>query len=84
MTAPALYGFFWCDDIHDSGLMLQSLHATKRGALRAMIAAQAARWLACRSGRDSCLHTGLSMHEQDYLHSRRYEAYAVRAVPVQP
>lgn len=82
MTAPVLYGFFWSDDVHESGAMLQSLHRSKRGALQAMIQAQAARWLACRSGSDSCLHTGLSRREQDYLTSRRYEAYAVRAVGV--
>lgn len=66
--------------------MLQSLHRSKIGALRAMIAAQAARWEDCRSGAGSCLHLyGCgTFAARDYRDRRAYEAYAVRLVEVLP
>ena len=79
---PVFYGFFWSDCIHEAGLMLQSLHSTKEGAWRAMVAAQAGRWLACRTGDDSGIHTGLSQRQLDYRRERRHQAYAVRPVEV--
>ena len=79
-----LYGFYWTDCIHESGLMLQSLHASKAGAYRAMTEAQFARWVACRSGTDSRLHLGLPKYDPDYRRFRAYENYTVQPVKVQP
>lgn len=81
-----LYGFFWTDCVYESGLMLQSLHRSKVGALRAMIAFQAARWDACRSGADSGLHRdGFGRFDQlDYRDFRSSQAFAVRPVRLLP
>lgn len=81
-----LYGFFWTDCLYESGPMLQSLHRTKMGALRAMIAEQAKRWEACRSGADTGLHLdGLgTFHARDYRSDRVMEAFSVRPVKVLP
>ncbi len=90
VPAPALHGplwgFFWTDCVYESGLALQSLHRSKIGALRAMIAAQAARWEECRSGALSCVHCdGLgTFAERDYRDRRAVESYAVRPVKVLP
>lgn len=51
-----LYGFFYTGDYHECGAMLQTLHYTKRGALRAMIARQYAAWEDSRSNKDSGIH----------------------------
>lgn len=64
--------------------VMLSLHHTKRGALRAMIRAQSRRWEARRSGRDSCLHTGLTMRDNDYREFRKDKAFMVRPVTVSP
>ena len=81
-----LYGFFWTDCIYESGLMLQSLHRSKMGALRAMIAFQSARWEACRSGADSGLHLdGFgTFRAQDYRDDHLRQYFAVRPVKVLP
>ena len=81
-----LYGFFWTDCIYESGMMLQSLHRSKMGALRAMIAAQAERWEACRSGANSGLHLdGIgTFRERDYRDDLSRQAYEVRPVKVLP
>lgn len=81
---PVLWGFFWTDCVYESGLMLQSLHASKAGAVAAMIRAQSDRWAECRSGAGSGVHAGLSQREQDYRTLRRFEAFAVRPVEVLP
>lgn len=81
-----LYGFFWSDCLYESGPMLQSLHRSKMGALRAMIAAQAARWEGCRSGADSGLHLdGIGTFKaRDYRDDRAMEAFSVRRVNLLP
>lgn len=81
-----LYGFFWSDCLYESGPMLQSLHRSKMGALRAMIAAQAARWEGCRSGADSGLHLdGLgTFKSHDYRRDRVMESFSVRPVSLLP
>lgn len=84
VVPPPLWGFFWTDCVYESGLMLQSLHASKAGAVAAMVRAQSDRWAACRTGAGSGLHTGLSQREQDYRTLRRFEAFAVRPVEVLP
>ncbi len=80
------YGYFWTDCVYESGLMLQSLHRSKMGALRAMIEHQAERWDACRSGADSGLHLdGLNTFAaRDYRQGRELEAFAVRPVRLLP
>ena len=84
--AMMFYGYFWTDCIYESGLMLQSLHRSKVGALRAMIAAQAAHWEDCRSGANSGRHCdGFGTFEQlDYRAYRESQAFAVRPVRLQP
>lgn len=85
--APAvLYGFFWTDCVYEAGLMLQSLHRSKMGALRAMIAAQAAHWEECRSGARSGLHLdGLgTFRARDYRDDLSRQAFAVRPVRLLP
>ena len=81
-----LYGFFWTDCVYESGLILQSLHRSKAGALRAMIAAQAARWEACRIGACTGLHLdGINtFKERDYRDHRPFQAFAVRPVRLLP
>ena len=80
------YGFFWTDCVYESGLMLQSLHRSKMGALRAMIAAQAARWEECRSGARSRLHLdGIgTFRARDYREFRSSQDYAVLPVRLLP
>ena len=81
-----LWGFFWTDCVYESGLVLRSLHRSKVGALRAMIAAQAARWEEYRSGANSNLHLdGLgTFAARDYRDCREHEACAIRPVKVLP
>ena len=81
-----LYGFFWSDCIYESGPVLVSIHRSKMGALRAMIAAQAARWEARRSSDGTGLHLdGLgTFKERDYRYNRAMEAFAVHVVEVLP
>lgn len=81
-----LYGFFWTDCIYESGLILQSLHRSKIGALRAMIKSQAARWESCRSGMSSGIHLeGLGTFKgRDYREYRESQDFAVRSVDVLP
>lgn len=86
LVPGVLYGFFWSDCLYESGPMLQSIHRTKMGALRAMIAAQAARWDACRSGADTGVHLdGLgTFRARDYRRDRVMEAFSVRPVRLLP
>lgn len=81
-----LYGFFWTGCIYESGPALVSIHRSKMGALRAMIAAQAARWESCRSGADSGLHLdGIGTFKaRDYRDGRAMEAFSVRPVKLLP
>lgn len=81
-----LYGFFWTDCVYESGLMLQSLHRSKVGALRAMIATQAALWERCRSGANSGVHLeGIgTFRARDYRDYRSHQDFAVRPVKVLP
>ena len=81
-----LYGFFWTDCVYESALILQSLHRSKIGALRAMIRSQATRWEYCRSGMSSGIHLdGLgTFKERDYREYRESQGFAVRAVDVLP
>lgn len=81
-----LYGFFWTGCIYESGPVLVSIHRSKMGALRAMIAAQAARWESCRSGADSGLHLdGIGTFKaRDYRDGRAMEAFSVRPVKLLP
>lgn len=89
-TVPAvpavLYGFFWTDCVYESGLMLQSLHRSKMGALRAMIKSQSDCWEKCRSGAESGLHRdGFGRFDQlDYREFRSSQDFAVRPVKVLP
>lgn len=80
-TPAVLYGFFWTDCVHESGLMLQSLHRSKVGALRAMIEFQAACWEASRSVEFSGLH---GAERYDYRDHRPFQAFAVRPVRLLP
>ena len=86
VAKDTLWGFFWTDCIHESGPMLQSLHRSKMGSMRAMIAAQAARWDACRAGTATGMHLdgAGTFAARDYRDRRAYEAYAVRPVEVLP
>lgn len=81
-----LYGFFWTDCVYESGLMLQSLHRSKMGALRAMIKSQSDRWEACRSGTDTGLHRDEfgTFAARDYRDNRHSQAFDVRPVKVLP
>lgn len=79
-----LYGFYWTDCSFESGLILQSLHISKLGAYRSMVAAQFARWVAGRSGADSGLHQGLPKYDPDYRRFRKHENYVIQSVEVQP
>lgn len=80
---PVLWGFFWCDCVYEGGPVLQSLHRSKRSALRAMIRAQTARW---ESSRDNGIPSlcGRPRREFEYRPARRMEGYSVRAVEVLP
>ena len=81
-----LYGFFWTDCIYESGPVLVSIHRSKMGALRAMIAAQAARWEARRSSDGTGLHLdGLGTFKaRDYRNDRVMESFTVRPVSLLP
>ena len=81
-----LYGFFWTDCIYESGPVLVSVHRSKVGALRAMIAAQHNRWEARRSSDGTGLHLdGLGTFKaRDYRGYRAMEAFSVRPVKLLP
>ncbi|CAN7450287.1 hypothetical protein LJR066_002823 [Acidovorax sp. LjRoot66] len=53
-----VYGFFHNDCYHESAPRLVSLHATKRGAFKAMIAHQYAMCVEDRSVKNTHLHMG--------------------------
>ena len=44
VLGATLYGFFYNYNVYESAPVLVSLHASKRGALRAMIAHQSVAW----------------------------------------
>ena len=81
-----LYGFFWTDCVYESGLMLQSLHRSKVGALRAMIKAQSDRWERCRSGSDTGIHMDGcgTFKARDYRGYRDSQRFAIRSVKAFP
>lgn len=78
-----LWGFFWMDCVHDGGPVLQSIHVSKRSALRAMIRAQSARWDKSRENTKPSLCRA-AMREFDYRLQRQLEDYSVHHVVVQP
>lgn len=86
-TAPkpptVLWGFFWTDCYHESAPALQTLHLSKREAVRAMIRAQAERW---EAGRDNTAASSCSapLSTFDYRLRRSFERFSVRAVQVLP
>lgn len=80
-----LYGFFYCDCIYESAHELVSLHETKAGAYRAMVAYQWARWEEARDERNVNAVRGFRRREYfDYLGDRRMQAFRVQPVEVLP
>lgn len=77
-----VYGFFYSDCLYESAPALQSLHRTKRAALKAMIAFQYEKWVACR---DNTLPSmlGSSRKELDYQPLRHLHGYRVRTLELQ-
>ena len=82
MTKEILWGFFYTDCYHESGLMLQSLHRSKRNAFKAMLKAHQCAWmLMMDNGPPSRLRMGKwGKHDQ----SKSFERYAIKAVEVLP
>ena len=70
-----VFAFEWCGCIYESGFSLVSLHDTKRGALKAMIAAANLRWQESRNGQ--LMYGGGGKERFDPL---QYEAWRVRAI----
>lgn len=70
-----VFAFEWCICIFESGFSLVSLHDTKRGALRAMIAAANLRW---QEGRNWQLMYGNGGKER--FDPLKFEAWRVRAI----
>lgn len=71
-----VYAFEWCSCIYESGYTIESLHATKAGAYRAMKQTLFDRWYESRwgiSGRFKPNKTPLC-----------HEAWRVRTIEVQP
>jgi hypothetical protein len=77
-----LYGFFYTDCYHESGLVLQSLHRSKRNAFRAKQKAQWSAWEKCLdNGPPSRMRMGAwGKHDQ----SNTFEIYEVKPVEVLP
>lgn len=74
---PSVFAFEWCDCIYESGYCIQSLHTTRKGALKAMMLESNARWLA---GRQLDLEFG-DGQDSDPL---KYQRWRVRPIPLQP
>ena len=70
-----IFAFEWCGCIYESGFSLVTLHDTKRGALKAMIATANRRWQEGRNGQ--LIYGGGSKERFDPL---QYEAWRVRAI----
>jgi hypothetical protein len=70
-----VFAFEWCDCIFESGFSLESLHDTKIGALKTMIATANLRW---QEGRNSQLMYGDGGTQR--LDPLQYEAWRVRAI----
>lgn len=70
-----VFAFEWCSCIYESGFSLVSLHDTKRGALKAMIAAANIRWQESRDGQ--LMYGGGGKERFDPL---QYEAWRVRTI----
>jgi len=71
----SVFAFEWCSCIYESGFSLESLHDTKRGALKAMIAAANLRWQESRDGQ--LMYGGGGKARFSPL---QYEAWRVRAI----
>ena len=91
-TIMTLYGYFRNYCIYESSEASQSLHTTKRGALKAMIEDQYKDWGDGRSNKDSNLHLKTKLgkvvfrygkKDRDFRDQRRYQTFAVRAVETQ-
>lgn len=79
-----LYGFFHCDCIYESAYGLVSLHASKAGAYRAMVAYQWDRWEEARDEHNVNAVRGYGRRFIDYLIDRRMQAFCVQPVGVMP
>jgi hypothetical protein len=81
-----LYGFFFNSCIYESAEALVSLHETKAGAYRAMVADQRAEWERARDAKlvDSIRGVGRRRGYFDYLGERRSQHFCVKPVEVLP
>ena len=79
-----MWGFFWTDCIHESAPALQSLHLSKRGALRAMISAQYARWESDRDNAPPSMCRLPRRYVRDYRCFRSMERFVVCPIEVSP
>ena len=70
-----VFAFEWCDCIFESGFSLVSLHDTKRGALKAMLATANRRWQGGRN--DQLMYGGCGKERFDPL---EHKAWRVRAI----
>lgn len=77
-SASSVFAFEWCSCVYESGFSIISLHATKQGALRAMVREANLRW---QAGRDNDLRFGRLSSRMDPL---CHEAWRVREIPVLP
>jgi hypothetical protein len=70
-----VFAFEWCGCIFESGFSLVSLHGTKRGALKAMVATANLRWQEAR--RRQMMYGGCGKKRFDPLQN---EAWRVRVI----
>lgn len=81
------WGFFFNGCVYESSAALVSLHVTKRGALRAMIAHQRQRWEEAldppNTGEHMDGYNGRKVYYDLLLSNTRSEARFVRAVEVE-
>lgn len=79
-----LYGFFFNSCIYESAAALVSLHETKAGAYRAMVATQRANWELARDEKLVNSVRGGCREYFDYLGERRSQHFCVKPLEVLP
>ena len=84
MTDNVLWGFFWTDCVYESAMTLQTLHRSKREAVRSMIRFQSSFWEKDRDNARSSMCRVPRRQMSSYWDSRRTERFEVRAVEVLP